>query len=91
MIIAILTIIVGCYISLTRYNFVAYVIALEIILLGVNLNFLFAMSSSTAYVHLVNFILLVIAALETVVGLSLVVNLHRSYSTTKIPKTGFKG
>ena len=60
-------------------------------LLGVNMNFLFAVPVPNGTTTLVNLILLIVAAIETVVGLSLIVNLHKLSGTIDIPVTGLKG
>ena len=91
MIVAFLTIIVGLLILFSRYNFVAYVIGLEIILLGANLNVLFSSVILNAYITMINLVLLLIAAVETAIGLSLIINLHKFSFSIDIPVTGFKG
>jgi NADH:ubiquinone oxidoreductase subunit K len=91
MIIPSLTILVGFYILFSRYNFVAYILGLEVILLGTNMNFLFTIAQSTGYVTMVNLVLLLVAAIETVIGLSLIVNLQNTSASIEIPITQIKG
>ncbi|HXN54430.1 MAG TPA: NADH-quinone oxidoreductase subunit K, partial [Mycoplasmatales bacterium] len=75
----------GLFILYSRYNLVAYVLALELLLLGTNLIILLGSFYSTTYVTTINFVLLLIAAIETAVGLSLIINLQKYSYSIEIP------
>jgi NADH:ubiquinone oxidoreductase subunit K len=69
----------------------AYILGLEVILLGTNMNFLSTIAQLTGYITMVNLVLLLVAAIEMVIGLSLIVNLQNTSASIEIPITQIKG
>lgn len=92
MIISSLILLIGFYFLLNRYNLIAVIIGLEIMLLGANINFMLGVNFfSTPMVTTINLILVIIAAVETVIGLAIIVNFYQQVDANKIPVTGLKG
>jgi NADH:ubiquinone oxidoreductase subunit K len=58
MIISFLTRLIGFYRLFSRYNVVACILGLGVILLGTNMNFLFTIAQPTGYVTMVNLVFL---------------------------------
>jgi NADH-quinone oxidoreductase subunit K len=82
----------GLILIFSRYNFIVYIVGLELILLGANVNFVFnSLNGLIAGGTMVSLSLLIIAAIETTIGLALIVRLHQRVSTIKIPLSAIKG
>lgn len=71
--------IIACLCLLTKNNFLLYFIALELIVLAINLNFaFFSVASDDAMGFYIALLLLALAAIDTAIGLSLLVKFFRS-------------
>lgn len=82
----------GLILIFSRYNFIVYIVGLELILLGANVNFVFnSLNGLVAVGTMVSLSLLIIAAIETTIGLSFIVRLNNEVKSIKIPVAGIKG
>jgi len=76
MILLLLTI--ACLMLLIKNNFLLYFLALELIVLAINLNFVFfSLSTGDAAGIYISLLLLALAAIDTAIGLSLLIKYFR--------------
>jgi NADH-quinone oxidoreductase subunit K len=65
---------VACLMLLIKNNFLLFFIALELIVLAINLNFVFfSLSTETSLGLYISVLLLALAAIDTAIGLSLLI------------------
>jgi NADH:ubiquinone oxidoreductase subunit K len=86
-------ILLGLMIMLYKNNYIYYLLGLELILFGLNINFLVIGTITDSYhVKKMSIYLLVLAGVETVIGLSLIVGLNAAINSIYAPSaTRIKG
>lgn len=86
-------IILGLLIILFKNNYIYYLLGLELILFGININFLILSSLLESYnLQKMTIYLLILAGIETVIGLSLIIGLNSIVGSVYIPSaTRIKG
>lgn len=85
--------ILGIIIMLYKTNYIYYLLGLELVLFGININFLIIGSlTETIATQKISLYLLILAGVETVVGLSLIIGLNSAINSMYIPvATRIKG
>jgi NADH:ubiquinone oxidoreductase subunit K len=76
----------GILLLVYKNNYIFFLVSLELILFGININFLILSTLANAdHLKKVSLYLLILAAVETVIGLSLIVGLHTAINSIYSP------